>query len=570
MSFMRKIILGKQEALVALLALVLLVPLGAGAAVKSEECLECHDGYKDYSHNGVTCVDCHSTITSLPHAEKLPKPACAACHEKTVTLYGRSIHKEKGLDCAQCHNVHYLQKERKYCVSCHGNVTHAALPSSKKHLKALVCIACHGKVDRTEIKVRLQVKGEKGGSDRLIDREANNFIDRAQWDAIEDLLQREFKGRYALEKVFLAQGDPHTVTGKHVDCDLCHSAGGYFANAQLSVSDGNAFEVRTDPRIFIPELPSRQDFSKTVHGRAGVRCADCHLSQKRIAEGWSEGSKVCIKCHRQEEEVYSSSRHGEMGATHCVDCHNPHRIRSYKELGAKERIAVCSRCHKDYLRIHAWLPNTSLHFDYLECATCHSPRSEKSIVFYLAEKTPEGKVKLSYDRLVALYGGDPSTLMKGDRGSPSLDARIGQLLTALTERDRNVVIDASIIVTKAYHSYSETRLKAKECVMCHSAEARFYDAMFFILPGKDSTSYIPAKGSVLSTYPIGTSVDFFLLGEDKIRKNDVYKFLGLKGAQGGPRSDLGFKLIDFFALLLVVLICAGLAVHIILRIVVKR
>jgi predicted CXXCH cytochrome family protein len=570
---MTKICPGKREAWVALLslALVLLFSFGAGSAVKSEECLECHDGYKDYEHNGVTCTDCHSTITSLPHAEKLPKPACAACHEKTVALYGRAIHKEKGLDCVECHNVHYLQKERRYCVSCHGNVTHGSLPSSRKHLKALVCIACHGKADKTEIRVRLEVKGKKGIGDLFVDREGSSFIDSAQWDALEDLLRKAFKGRYAVEKVFQVQGDPHTVTGKPVECDLCHSAGGYFADAQLSVSDGKTFEVRCDPRIFIPGLPSRADFGKTAHGKAGVRCVDCHVSQKRIAEGWSEGSTVCIKCHREEAEVYSSSRHGETGATHCVDCHNPHKIRSYRELSARERIAVCSRCHKDYLRIHSWLPNTSLHFSYLECATCHSPRSSKSIVFYLAEKTPAGKVKLSYDRLVALYGGDPSNLMRGDQDSTSLDARIGRLLATLNKRDRHVVIDASLMVTEAFHSYSETRLSAKECVMCHSAEARFYNSMFFMLPGRDSTSYIPAKGSVLSLYPIGTSVDFYLLGEDKIRENDFYKFLGLKGPEGGgPRSELGFKQIDFFALLLIVLIAAGLTVHIILRLLVKR
>ena len=79
-------------------ALVVLFCAGAGAALKTEDCLECHDAYEKYSHGGVACVDCHSTITSLPHADKLPRPACAVCHEKTAESFSRSLHSREGLD----------------------------------------------------------------------------------------------------------------------------------------------------------------------------------------------------------------------------------------------------------------------------------------------------------------------------------------------------------------------------------------------------------------------------------------------------------------------------------------
>ena len=154
-----------------------------------------------------------------------------------------------------------------------------------------------------------------------------------------------------------------------------------------------------------------------------MTCADCHKSQKRISEGWSENATVCVKCHQQVEKTYKGSIHSKNGATHCVDCHNPHRIKSYKELNADERVAVCSRCHKDYLRKHGWLPNTSLHFEYLECATCHSPRSEKSMVFYFARKTAGKKIPLSYDQLIALYGSDPAAVIKERQGIVSPDTQ---------------------------------------------------------------------------------------------------------------------------------------------------
>jgi predicted CXXCH cytochrome family protein len=313
-----------------------------------------------------------------------------------------------------------------------------------------------------------------------------------------------------------------------------------------------------------PTPPSDEEFAGTVHGKAGVTCGDCHMSRGKEAEGVSENTAVCITCHGDVAEVYLGSLHGKLGVAQCTDCHDPHRIRSYRELQVKERLAVCSRCHRDYLERHRWLPNTSLHFDYLECATCHSPRSEKSVVFFFARNARTGRVRLSYDQLVALYGGDPLGL-KG-QGSP--DREIGRLFTLLRRRDENLVIDASIQVTKVFHDYSETHPKERQCVTCHSREARFYDSMFFILPGKGSAVYIPVKGTILASYPIGASVDFFLLGEDKLRKADIRSFLGLHI----PREDRhpGFKLIDFLGLLLIVCTCAALCAHVVLRLLVKR
>jgi predicted CXXCH cytochrome family protein len=416
-------------------------------------------------------------------------------------------------------------------------------------------------VGRTEIEVHLEIKGGKALSASVID--GNTLIDQAEWHALEDLLHTEYKGRYAIETTYRALGDPHTITTKPAKCDACHGSAGHFTAGRLRITGSENLEIPIDTRIFIPELPSAKEFGRTVHGRAGVACTDCHLSQKKIAEGGSENIIVCGKCHEAVQDVYSRSVHVKIGATHCVECHNPHRITSYKDLGAKARIAVCSRCHKDYVRRHAWLPNTSLHFDYLECATCHSPRSKKSMVFYFARKSPAGKAKLSYDELVALTGQDPALTLGQRQGSP--DGQIGRLFTLLAQRDKNVVIDASIIVTKAYHDYSETHLRERQCVTCHSREAQFYDSMFFLLPGRESSNYIPVKDTLLATYPIGTSVDFFLLGEDKLKKDDVYRFLRLRG-----QMELGLKWIDFFGFMAIVLVLVGVAALVALRLTVRK
>ncbi|MGD0663022.1 MAG: cytochrome c3 family protein [Syntrophorhabdales bacterium] len=548
----------------ALLALFIFA-LESRAAVTTEECFGCHDTYKNYLHGTVPCAGCHSSITSLPHPDKLAKPACAGCHQKMVSSFAQDVHRKKGIECKECHDVHYLNKAKKNCVSCHGSVAHSSLPSEKKHLASLTCVACHGKVGRTEVEVHLEIKGGKALSSFAIDR--NTLIDQAQWHALEDLLHTEYKGRYSIETTYQASGDPHTITAKPAECDACHGSAGHFTAGRLRITGSENLEIPIDTRIFIPELPSAKDFGKTVHGRAGVACTDCHTSQRKEADSPTEISIVCAKCHEDIVAVRRNSLHTKMGVPQCTECHNPHKIRSYRELQAKERVAVCTRCHRDYLERHRWLPNTSLHFDYLECATCHSPRSEKSVVFYFAQNTPTGKVRLSYDQLFALSGEDPVGLVKKD----GPDTEIGRLFTLLRRRNENLVIDASIVVTKPFHSYAETHLREKQCITCHSGEARFYDSMFFILPGKTAATYVPVRGTLLSTFPIAGFVDFFLLGEDKIMKSDVYALFGHGKAMDTRRTPgLGFKLIDFLGLLLIVLIVFGISVHIILRLVVKR
>ena len=118
--------------------------------------------------------------------------------------------------------------------------------------------------------------------------------------------------------------------------------------------------------------------------------------------------------------------------------------------------------------------------------------------------------------------------MKGDDHRDA-DASIGKLFTVLRKRDTHAIIDASIIVTKVYHDYSETPTKEKGCLPCHSREAAFYDSMFFAIPEKGSTDYVSVKGTLFSSYPIGTFVDIFLLGEDKLTKADFGPSSGEKG-----------------------------------------
>jgi len=95
--------------------------------------------------------------------------------------------------------------------------------------------------------------------------------------------------------------------------------------------------------------------------------------------------------------------------------------------------------------------------------------------------------------------------------------------------------------------------------------------MYFILPEKERHVYVPVKGTLLSSYPIGMAVDFYLLGEEKISKKDLYTLFG-RGAPGPSAGwkSLGFKLIDLGGVLLLVLVLLGLLAHVLLRVLVKR
>ena len=377
--------------MVFLLFLALFLPLTAhSVTLPLDTCYACHDTYKNAHHGNVTCTDCHRNIQDLPHNEKLEKPQCGQCHSTIPPVYNRSIHAQKNMKCAECHDAHSPSKEQKNCQQCHTNPRHLTLPSAKKHLNTLSCGACHSDVPKSSIDVSVAVKKGKPLTKSTIDLDNNNILDKKEWDNLLGLLQEDAD---RINTKYSAKGDIHKVKKQATSCNACHAKGTLFRNASLKVSGFTSFEIPVDPKIFIPDLPSIEQFTKTLHGRKGVTCSDCHASQTKVTD------QICINCHKTTYNVYKSTTHASSGATACTDCHNPHSITTYKKLNAGERLNVCSRCHKDYLAKHNWLPNTMLHFNYLECSTCHSPKSTKSIAFSFSYREGDTKKILTYNDL---------------------------------------------------------------------------------------------------------------------------------------------------------------------------
>jgi predicted CXXCH cytochrome family protein len=540
------------------------------AAIKSDDCFECHDAFKKFNHGKVSCVDCHKDVTSLPHEEKLAKPLCIQCHKDIAALYNTSIHSAKKLSCKECHAVHFLDKGKKDCLSCHKEVAHRSMPSKEKHIASLGCTACHGKVKRGSAKAELRVLVRKGSAigKEAIDPDKNSVIDHAELDRFLAYLEKNHTGSYAVSRSYLVAGDAHGVGKKALQCVECHGDKNIFKEARFRVSGVSSHTFRADPKILIPELPSIKEYKTTVHGKKGVACFDCHISQERISD------TTCLKCHKEVYGVYKNSVHTKKGAAQCTDCHDPHSIIAYQEYNAKQRIGVCARCHKDYLEKHSWLPHTRLHFNYLECSTCHSPESQKSIVFYLGKRTNGKKHALTYRDIRNAYGGHVNlkNIIDADSDNAVVSQELSNLFLELQRKfQEELFIGSSIIVTKVHHDYSEKGTKHKACTTCHSSHAPFYDSMYLILPDAEDQLYIPVKGTILGAAPISVFTDLSLLGEERVTLDDIKMLLGFRGKdRSGQAQELGFKWIDILGIAFCAVILIFVMLHIIARIFLKR
>jgi len=547
---------------------VLLLASPAWAFPTHESCTDCHGEFKKTaSHQGVSCNDCHTGISSFPHPEKRTKPTCSKCHSKSSGGFEASVHKAKGLECTDCHNVHRGKKTAE-CISCHARDTHEKLPSRAKHLASLNCIACHGIPEKSGVTATIKLPAGALLDRKDVDHDGNSFVDQTEWHALEYLLQHKYKGS-SIDRQYWSYGNAHGITPKPAECSECHDKRTRFATATAKINGEAGYSIQIDPGIFIPNFPSLLDFGKTVHGKNGIKCTDCHTSQEKITD------EVCSRCHVGVYNTYKHSLHGSKKSAACTDCHNPHLIKAYKEYNAKERVAVCSRCHKDYIAKHKWLPNTALHFKYLECTACHSPGSEKSMVFFFEKKSGDKKTRMNYSDFESIYGHDVTVASVVAKYTQDIlrGNDIGMLLKDLNKKMNNsVVIDAEIIVTKVHHDYSVTKLQARNCVVCHSPQACFYNSMYINFPGKEEHIYAPVKGTMLSTYPLALALDIYVLGEEKITMEDINTLI-----HKAPKdwtsyiNGLGMKLIDLAGIALLVMAMLGCLVHALLRIlVIKR
>lgn len=392
----------------------------AQTQVDDAACLECHgnadlwdlpaqaalliasETLSQSAHGGLSCVDCHSGIEELPHADSLTRVNCAACHEDAGEVYARSVHGKsladggpgEGADCAACHGTHDIfpasdvrsrvhhRNLARTCVQCHEDhalverhrlggeeriqsyvlSVHGQSNIEDAESNAATCNNCHGWHD---------IQPHTSPESRVSRERVAETCGQCHSDVVDEYLQ-------SVHGELARQGNPDTAV-----CTDCHGEHTIRSpdDRQSTVSRMRIAETcgrcHEDQRIVdkykIPISLPATTYSRSVHGKAllsgendeAAACHDCH-GHHSIRGGDDPASKVnrkqipetCGGCHQHAEirEAYEKSIHGTAmrrgvrEAPVCTDCHGEHTILHHLDPDSPvypTRLAkeVCGRCH---------------------------------------------------------------------------------------------------------------------------------------------------------------------------------------------------------------------------------
>ena len=347
--------------------LILALAVGWSALVRAQttsisnsECLQCHGDsslskvgpagevislyvdaqkYQHSVHASLSCVDCHSGVEEIPHAEKLPPVNCGKCHEEVQATYDSSSH---GLAHARG------DKDAPTCATCHGK--HDILPVSDPNSPASrvqatrTCIRCHEDEDITE---------------RHADLPKPKVI---------KAYEKSVHGRGFFEKGLV-------VSAECIDCHTAH--------AVYPASDPRSPLYKTK----VPDVCGRchtnirDQYLRSVHGRAvasGILeapvCTDCHGEHEILAPTDPDSKvaprnvpKTCSSCHDnvalakrfqlplRRYKTYMESFHGvalkygETVVANCASCHGVHDILPSSDprstIHPSNLPKTCGKCH---------------------------------------------------------------------------------------------------------------------------------------------------------------------------------------------------------------------------------
>jgi len=324
------------------------------------DCMECHDdddgpvqAWRDSTHGRLAaegdlmaplCQDCHGSheILRLSDPDSAISPfnvpaMCAQCHaedspvershdipeEQVFQRYRDSIHGE-GL---------YKQglSVTAVCTSCHTG--HDVLPhddprsSIHKDNVVATCMNCHGQIERVHRKVIAGELWEKEGAVPLC---------------------VECHSPHEVRKVF------YDTNMANADCLRCH------AEPVAASDDGRSLQV------------DAAEHERSVHGRQGVSCAQCHAEATPSLErscASIENAVDCATCHEGQVADYDRGVHGQLhargdlNAPTCTECHGTHGILEHRippDSAADVKALIrgsptysrnlpdlCARCHRD-------------------------------------------------------------------------------------------------------------------------------------------------------------------------------------------------------------------------------
>ncbi len=289
-------------------------------------------------HAGLSCTDCHSDITKIPHAHDLKPVDCSQCHDTEYHEWAAGIHGNSRLN---------GNLDAPSCVDCHGRHDIRAPDDSLSQVapqnQPKLCDTCHG--DQT-LATKYNIPVVNPGA----------------------LYMRGAHGRA------LAKGNDMAPT-----CSTCHES-----HHLRPVSD-------PESPIYWQNIPNTcgichgdiaEKYLDSVHGKAlmqGIHdapnCTDCHgahavegpesptspVSPERVSQS------ICATCHSNEKLnekygiptdrvlTYESSYHGlavkrgSKVAANCTSCHGVHDILPASDprsrINPNNLEKTCGTCH---------------------------------------------------------------------------------------------------------------------------------------------------------------------------------------------------------------------------------
>lgn len=374
-------------------------PVTATAAKPAElpnsECMECHEAefksrkkgqpkewigvkpeeYNHSAHGKLNCVECHSTITETPHEAKLPRVACASCHEKSLAQH-----------------------------AFHPRLTLTPSPEGKD----TSCLECHGAHNTTAIK-------------------AADFA-----FAGENQITACGRCHEAATKDYLASAHGKEAAGPRrnaPDCLACHdrriaSAAPGQTLVALKIAQARLCESCHVDKAEVADQSNLgakfvSSFDHSVHGAAlqagkaeSASCIDCHgaHAMNKAASANSPINRLritatCAKCHEEQAEHYETSVHatalgkGNLDSAGCTSCHGEHDIKLHTDPTSRVHKAnlaqqVCAECHasvrltrryglssdtfKTFTDSYHGLAVRGGAVEVVNCASCHGDHAIKS------------------------------------------------------------------------------------------------------------------------------------------------------------------------------------------------
>ncbi len=574
------------------------------------------DRYAASVHGDMSCTACHTDINELPHRQYLEPVNCSMCHEEVTDQYEKSRHfKKSHKQCWACHNPHEelpvdkLTHEQRtaICLRCHKGTPHDWLPQPATHFKYLECTVCHSPkatkgmflrfcaLDKNGKLVPLtyaQLANAMGTDDpdlfKVIDVNHDGKLEPFEINVVINHLKDAGLDSPTFKEDILVINPYHNFTDrvKNIkDCAMCHTSVSPFYNkvqVEVPQKDGGFKKYPVDRQYLakMPPIPNQHAYLKSVHAQNGVTCLDCHSELKVLKRGGKTevkfpGIVVCADCHSEIVENYKKSLHYRVSKKICYNCHNPHAVEPISQMTAEQRKAICQKCHNDALKKHKWLSQAKVHFKFLECTMCHSPNAKKGIVYYFRAITADGRaIRLTYKAMAEILGKDNPDIAhyihKGPAGQVSayeLSSFLEKLNNHIKRVNNLKYIDVGVhlIVLKPVHNFTDKGIKAKQCTVCHSANASFYSSVLLEIPQVDGgVQTLPLDRSVLTgVHGISGTSDFYLLGEHRMTARDLEELWYTV-------KSIGFRWIDIIGAMIVLGGFGFVGLHTLFRILTRK